>query len=255
MSPMTVAAPTGSPMPSIMSSRLEPEHVHRHLARDELDAHLLGDLEELLGAGHAVLLGEAAHHPRPHPEEVHLRQLPVADARALHRRHHLLHPVLASDPLVVPDEGLEAPERHEDAGLDAHRRACRGEDHRRPGLLEITAVIDDEEVLGLDLGLLLVSERGCGGGGLGRFGGLRPTVSGPDAPRPADRMVRVSRWSSLASLPTDDEAVDRAVRCLLDELVAGGLAPRCDVLDRTGVGREQLDGGPRRDRSSRPGRS
>src|SRR6187431_3598201 len=41
--------------------RLESEHVHRHLARDELDAHLLGDLEELLGAGHAVLLGEAAH--------------------------------------------------------------------------------------------------------------------------------------------------------------------------------------------------
>src|SRR6188768_3798471 len=62
---------------------LEPEHVHRHLARDEFDAHLLGDLEELLGAGHAILLGKAAHHPRPHPEEVHLRQLPVADAGAL----------------------------------------------------------------------------------------------------------------------------------------------------------------------------
>src|SRR3990172_11101932 len=75
---------------------LEAEHVHRHLAGHELDAERLGRLEQLLRLGDAVLLREDAHHPGAHPEKVHLRQLAVADARSLHRGHHLLHPGLTS---------------------------------------------------------------------------------------------------------------------------------------------------------------
>ena len=33
---------------------------------------VLGDLEQLLGAGDAVLLRELAHHPGAHAQEVHL---------------------------------------------------------------------------------------------------------------------------------------------------------------------------------------
>src|SRR5512135_1860221 len=44
-----------------------------------------------------------------------------------------------------------------------------------------------------------------------------------------------------ASLPADDEAVDRAVGGLLDELVAGGPAPGREVLEGPGVGGEDLD--------------
>src|SRR3954454_13874295 len=59
---------------------LQPEHVHRHLARDELDAHSRGRLEELARARDVVLLAKGAHHPGPHPHEVHLAELQVVDA-------------------------------------------------------------------------------------------------------------------------------------------------------------------------------
>src|SRR5688500_10486988 len=57
------------------------EHVHRHLAGHELDPEGLSGFEQLLRAGDAVLLRQGAHHPRAHAQEVHLRELPVADAR------------------------------------------------------------------------------------------------------------------------------------------------------------------------------
>src|SRR4029453_9756799 len=56
---------------------LQAEHVHRHLARDELDPHGGRGLGELTRTGHAVLLAEAAHHPGAHAEEVHLAELQV----------------------------------------------------------------------------------------------------------------------------------------------------------------------------------
>src|SRR3954452_23817000 len=70
---------------------LEAEHVHRHLAGDELDAHELGHLHELGRARDAVLLRERAHHPRAHAQEVHGAQLAMGDPRALHRAHRPLH--------------------------------------------------------------------------------------------------------------------------------------------------------------------
>ena len=174
MRPMTVAAPAGSPMPSIMSSGLRPNMSMVIWHGMNSTPERLGGFEELLRAGDAVLLRQAAHHPGPHPEEVHLRQLPMADAGALHRRHHLLHPVLAGDPLRVLDEDLEAPEGHEDAGSDAHRGARGGEDHRGPDLLEVAAVVDDQDVAGLDCA------PGRGGGQVRRlvdgFGRLRPAL-------------------------------------------------------------------------------
>ena len=94
----------------------------------------LGGFEELPGAGHAVLLRQAAHHPGTHAQEVHLRELAMADAGTLHRGQHLLHPVLTGDSLRVLDEDLQAPEGHEDSGPDAHCGAGGGQDQRGPDL-------------------------------------------------------------------------------------------------------------------------
>src|SRR3954469_15209295 len=53
---------------------------------------------------------------------------------------------------------------------------------------------------------------------------------------------------SWASLPPDDEPVDRAIGRLVDQLVAGGATPRRHVLDRPGIRREELDDGAGRQR-------
>src|SRR5450759_1332829 len=63
---------------------LDAEQVHCHLARDELDADCLRHLEQVLGLGDVVLLGQLEHHPRAHAHEVHLAQLAVADPGPLH---------------------------------------------------------------------------------------------------------------------------------------------------------------------------
>ena len=108
----TVAAPTGSPRPSIMSSRVRPNMSMVIWQGMSSTPSAWAASSSSLRAGDAVLLGEAAHHPRAHAQEVHLRELPMADARTLHDREHLLHPVLAGDPLVL-DERLETPEGQE----------------------------------------------------------------------------------------------------------------------------------------------
>jgi hypothetical protein len=50
----------------------EPEQVHRHLAGDEADAHVAGQLQQLLRAGDVLVGGELAHHRRSSAREVHL---------------------------------------------------------------------------------------------------------------------------------------------------------------------------------------
>src|SRR6478736_111621 len=57
---------------------------------------------------------------------------------------------------------------------------------------------------------------------------------------------RVGVAMVMTSLPSDDEAVDRSVGCLLDQFVPGGATPGRDVLDRASVGRDEFDGGARR---------
>ena len=79
--------------------------------------------------------------------------------------------------------------------------------------------------------------------------GLRPAVGGGDRPRRAGRTGRASRWSWRSSLPADDEAVDRAIRGLLDEFVAGRAAPGRDVLDAS---RHPLRATRSRHRDGRP---
>src|SRR5690349_16219559 len=58
----------------------------------------------------------------------------------------------------------------------------------------------------------------------------------------------------IASLATDDEAVDAAIGRLLDQLMAGRSAPGREVAERARVGREHLDEGARGERPDRGGR-
>jgi len=110
-SSMTVAAPTVIAEAVDHVVTRQPEHVHRHLAGHEFDAERLGRFEQLGRACDVVLAGERAHHPRAHAEEVHLRELPVADPGALHDGKHLLHPRLAGDAPAVLHERLQPPRR------------------------------------------------------------------------------------------------------------------------------------------------
>src|SRR5512144_2536520 len=93
---MAVAAPAGSPIPSMRSSRFNPNmsidiwHGMNSTPRAwQASSSWRGDL---------VLPAERAHHPRAHPQEVHLAELQMVDARALHEREHLLHPAVTGDP-------------------------------------------------------------------------------------------------------------------------------------------------------------
>ena len=53
----------------------------------------------------------------PMPMKFILLSLRWLDAGPLHEGQHLLHPVLAGDALLVLDERLQAPERHEDLAV------------------------------------------------------------------------------------------------------------------------------------------
>src|SRR5438552_4162836 len=54
---------------------LEAEEIHRHLARDQAHAHLLGRLQKSRRVRRLVVLRELAHHVRPGAGEVELREL------------------------------------------------------------------------------------------------------------------------------------------------------------------------------------
>src|SRR5437773_8067143 len=82
---------------------LETEQVHRHLARDQSDAHLLRDRQQLVRTRYVMLVGQVHHHRRTCAGEVHFRQLQVLVTAAVHDRKHLLHPVLAGDSDLVLD--------------------------------------------------------------------------------------------------------------------------------------------------------
>src|SRR5690349_2430504 len=87
------------------------------------------------------------------------------------------------------------------------------------------------------------------------FTGVVSSGAGAASGQPSTSAIAVASGSSggntvrssvgvvmvIASLPAQDEAEHAAVRGLLDELVAGRARPGREVLDRSGIGGEDLD--------------